>query len=264
MAKIHRSRVAAVGSEYDMQRLARVMLENGDWLPETEGPPLTLEALLAEVAHRAQWEAGESCGFLPRMICRTPYAQLISERCALKVERHPSGLMTALFTFDSWDVFQPEDWLALHQQCGRLPMFALHADEDFSREKGGVIYTGGAYYEDWDRMAETWLWLWRTYYAGKPPEEARDSLRRLDALLSQEWDQRAAELLESCRVHLHRVETSAAQVTAEALQEAQEQRDYPHLFAMQRALADARLWDVAHSARWQACLESDLAVCSPA
>ena len=47
MARLHRARVTAVGSEQDMYRMAYVMLENGDWLPEEdEGPTPTLEELL--------------------------------------------------------------------------------------------------------------------------------------------------------------------------------------------------------------------------
>ena len=36
MARLHRARVTAVGSEQDMYRMAYVMLENGDWLPEED------------------------------------------------------------------------------------------------------------------------------------------------------------------------------------------------------------------------------------
>ena len=53
MARLHRARVTAVGSEQDMYRMAYVMLENGDWLPEEdEGPTPTLEELLQTVSHK--------------------------------------------------------------------------------------------------------------------------------------------------------------------------------------------------------------------
>mgnify|MGYP000266695323 CR=1 FL=1 len=55
MARLHRARVTAVGSEQDMYRMAYVMLENGDWLPEEdEGPTPTLEELLQNIAGKAR------------------------------------------------------------------------------------------------------------------------------------------------------------------------------------------------------------------
>ena len=53
MARLHRARVTAVGSEQDMYRMAYVMLENGDWLPEEdEGPPPDFWHLFFEAADK--------------------------------------------------------------------------------------------------------------------------------------------------------------------------------------------------------------------
>lgn len=144
MGKLHRARVVAVGSQQDMLRMVRAMLDNGDWLHEEEeyAPPETLQRRLEQVARHARWEGGEFCGFLAEMISPNPYGELIPERSRFHVAEHPCGLWTALFTMDSEDAFQPEDWLKLHERSGRMPFFAIHADEDFALDKGGVIFTG--------------------------------------------------------------------------------------------------------------------------
>ena len=67
---------------------------------------------------------------------------------------HPRGFVDGAVHMDSEDAFQPEDWLKLHERSGRMPFFAIHADEDFALDKGGVIFTGGAYHEDWNLMGE--------------------------------------------------------------------------------------------------------------
>lgn len=261
MGKLHRARVAAVGSQQDMLRMTRAMLDNGDWLHEDEAyaSQETLEKRLEQVARHARWEGGELCGFLAEMISPTPYGELIPETCRLHVAEHPCGLWTALFSMDSEDAFQPEDWLKLHERSGRMPFFALHADEDFGLDKGGVIFTGGAYHEDWNLMGETWLWLQKQYYAGRSPEEIVQALKRLDAVLAREWDQDARTLLQSCLTHLESVASAAEGVTEQALSQAREARDFQRLFALQAALADGVLWDVERVARWHACLENALA-----
>ena len=84
MARLHRARVTAVGSEQDMYRMAYVMLENGDWLPEEdEGPTPTLEELLQTVTKRSHWEEGDDCGFLPGMIAPNPFGTLIPHTCRM-------------------------------------------------------------------------------------------------------------------------------------------------------------------------------------
>ena len=201
MGKLHRARVVAVGSQQDMLRMVRAMLDNGDWLHEEEeyAPPETLQRRLEQVARHARWEGGEFCGFLAEMISPNPYGELIPERSRFHVAEHPCGLWTALFAMDSEDAFQPEDWLKLHERSGRMPFFAIHADEDFALDKGGVIFTGGAYHEDWNLMGEIWLWLQRQYYAGRSPEEITQALKRLDTVLAREWDQDARTLCDSGR-----------------------------------------------------------------
>ena len=47
-------------------------------------------------------------------------------------------------------------------------------------------------------------------------------------------------------------------MTAPALAQAKESKDFQRLFALQAALADGVLWDIERVARWLACLESDL------
>ena len=131
MARLHRARVTAVGSEQDMYRMAYVMLENGDWLPEEdEGPTPTLEELLQTVTKRSHWEEGDNCGFLPGMIAPSPFGTLIPHTCRMEVRKHDCGLWTASFAYSSWDAFQSEDWLNLHRRCNRMPFFALHASEE--------------------------------------------------------------------------------------------------------------------------------------
>ena len=83
-------------------------------------------------------------------------------------------------------------------------------------------------------------------------------LARLDQLLNREWDQDAHTLLRSCLTYLEQVAASAGRVTAEALAAARESRNFAELFNMQRALADAELWETEHIALWRACLENAL------
>ena len=77
MGKLHRARVVAVGSQQDMLRMVRAMLDNGDWLHEEEeyAPPETLQRRLEQVARHARWEGGEFCGFLAEMIAMQSFAK---------------------------------------------------------------------------------------------------------------------------------------------------------------------------------------------
>lgn len=261
MASLHRARVVAVGSQQDMLRMVRAMLDNGDWLLEEEeyAPPETLAGRLEQLGRHARWEGGEACGFLAEMISPNPYGELLPDTCRLQVQEHPCGLWTASFAMDSEDAFQPEDWLKLHQRSARMPFFAIHAGEDFGLDKGGVIFTGGAYHEDWNLMGETWLWLQKQYYAGRSPEETVQALTRLDDVLAREWDQDARTLLRSCLDHLADVQAAAGEVTAPALDQTRTEKDFQRLFALQAALADGVLWDIERAARWRACLETALA-----
>ena len=97
MGKLHRARVVAVGSQQDMLRMVRTMLDNGDWLHEEEeyAPPETLQRRLEQVARHARWEGGEFCGFLAELISPNPYGELIPERSRFHVAEHPCGLWMA-------------------------------------------------------------------------------------------------------------------------------------------------------------------------
>ena len=87
VAKKYGARVVAVGSQQDMLRMVRAMLDNGDWLHEEEeyAPPETLQRRLEQVARHARWEGGEFCGFLAEMISPNPYGELIPERSRFHV-----------------------------------------------------------------------------------------------------------------------------------------------------------------------------------
>ena len=65
--------------------------------------------------------------------------------------------------------------------------------------------------------------------------------------------------MQSCLTHLEHVQSAAQAVTAPALAQAKESKDFQRLFALQAALADGVLWDIE---RWPAgapAWESDLA-----
>lgn len=258
MGSLHRIRVVAVGSEADMLRLNRTLLANGGWLHDPEDrPPYTLEELYAQVRQRAGWESGGSDAFLYSMVADTPYgeAEPGARYDMLQVD---GDLWAACFTYDSGARFQGEDWLQLHLRCDRLPLFVLHADQSFAGDKGYVMLTNGALRENWDRMAEGWLWLIDQYEEGLSPEEA---VRRLEevqrAMAREDWDQSVPELLESCMANLRAIEAEGA-VTAQRLAERLERQDYAGCFELQAALADALLWDTARNARHLAVLRQDL------
>ena len=135
-------------------------------------------------------------------------------------------------------------------------MLALRAGWDFARDKGLMIFTGGQAIENWDRMAECWLWLLHQYEYGYPPEEAVERLCKLEATLEREdFDLSIAQLLEACVENLQQL-GQAADVTAECLDAARKARDFQGLFEQEARLAECALWETEHSARWIACLES--------
>lgn len=258
MGRMHRTVVAAVGTQEDMIRLNRVMLENRDWLEEPDDrPPLTLEELHAQVLEKARWEMGEQAEFLYDMIAPSPYGDAIGERCFYDLSQAPCGLWVARFRYDSFERFQPEDWLCLHQKCDRLPMFALHADTEFALDKGMTLFSGGRAEDDWSLMAEIWLWLIDQYEVGLSPEEIVARLNALKkAMARDDWEQPIGELLASCRENLARV-AQGASVTAEELSDAENRRDYPLLYELQTRVAEGVLWDAERHARYLACLEAD-------
>ena len=259
MAKIHRIRVVAVGSEQDMLRMCRVMLSNNNNLDEDElGPVETLESRLREVREHAAWEAGPGAEFLAGMLTPEPYGELIPEKSRFQVQKQPCGLYTALFTCESTDVFQAEDWQRFHKDIGKTPLFAVHANEDFARDKGECILTNGEVYEDWEHMAECWLWVQKFYYNGHTPEEICGHLKQMLPVFREEWDEDIATLLQSCIDNLESVRAKGEAVTAEAIEAARAAKDYETLFELQRALADTLLWDTERICRWNACLQTTL------
>ena len=68
MGKLHRARVVAVGSQQDMLRMVRAMLDNGDWLHEEEeyALPETLQRRLEQVPGTPGGRAANSAAFWRR------------------------------------------------------------------------------------------------------------------------------------------------------------------------------------------------------
>ncbi len=260
MASLHRARVVAFGTEEDMTRLHRVMLENCDWLEAPEDrPPYSLEELSGQVHVHSSEEGGENCGFFYGMVAPVTYGEAEPSTCRLTVRETPCGLWTACFAYDGLTAFQPEDWLRLHQRCNRLPMLALHASWDFAREKGMTVFTGGRAEDCWDRMNETWLWLIQTYEWSYPPEEAVTRLMRLsETMAREECDMTVDELLDSCRRNLLAIaaDTADAAEIRERMASCRRERDYGGLFSLQCRVAETELWATEHNARWLACLDA--------
>lgn len=261
MSTLTRARICAVGSETDMIRLCRAMLDNCQWLEDAEEdcPELTLEELIAQVQHHAHMEGGDECGFFYGMLAEYPYGDALYDTCRLKIRKHATGLWTALFTYDSETAFQPEDWLRLHNQCRKVPMLALHADWDFGLEKGMKIIAGGRVLDDWERMGETWLWLMANYEVGYPPEEAIERLRKLRKTMEREdFDLTIGELLQSCidnleDLHAH---TAEPEMLAQLMEKCREERDFEGMFMIHCRIAETELWEIEHHNRWVACLEA--------
>lgn len=257
MASLHRSRVVAIGTEADMIRLNRALLKTQDWLEEPEdGPELTLEALYQQVHERAQFEGAQDSTFLYDMITSVPYGEASDESCRYVMRKEPCGLYTACFSYEGDTAFQPEDWLSLHKRCDRMPMLALRASWDFAQDKGMVIISGGRIHDNWDRMAEAWLWLLHHYEFGYPPEEAVERLAKLETTLEREdFDMSIDELLQSCIENLQYL-GDVSDISAESLAAAREQQDFAGLFEMIARVGETALWETEHNARWIACLEA--------
>lgn len=257
MPNLHRARVVAIGTEADMIRLNRALLNNLDALEEPEDSPApTLEELYHQVQHTAQYEGSQDSTFLYSMIAANPFGDAEDESCRYIMRKEPCGLYTACFAYEGETAFQAEDWLALHMQCGRLPMLALRASWDFALDKGMVIISGGHIHDNWDRMAESWLWLLHQYEFGYPPEEAVARLKKLEATLEREdFDMSIAELLESCVENLEYL-GNTSDITHESLLDARDQKDFALLFEMIARIGETALWETEHNARWIACLEA--------
>lgn len=254
MGNLYHARVAAVGNEGDMRRLCQAMLRNAGW---DDDMPASLDALTAAIRRHAAEEAGPDCGFLYEMIARRAYGDAEEDACRFAIRRDPCGLWVALFAYESATPFQPEDWLRLHVQCDRLPMLALRACDDFDRDKGLMVFSGGYVQEEWSHMEECWLWL-VTRYGESDPEEALRRLTRLQRLLEDEEDDLTVPaLLARCGRFLQSLHDRAdADAVQAQLTQAVQNRDYQTLFGLHCLIAQAALWEADQAPRWLACLKA--------
>lgn len=262
MAKLYRARVAAVGTEADMLRLNRALLDNLDIIDEEDEDedapaPRTLQETFEQLREYARCEGGQDDEFLYGMVTTMPYGDADEGSCRYTLQQHPCGLWTACFAYESSSTpFQSEDWQRLHLKCDRIPMLALRAGWDFGQDKGMLLITGGRVHDDWDRMAECWLWLMQHYEFGYPPEEAVERLRRLEETLEREdFDMSVEELLDSCIENLRQL-ADVEDITPEALQQAWRGRAFAELFTMMARICETALWETQHNDRWIACLEA--------
>lgn len=261
MANLNRARVCTLGTQEDMIRLCRTLLDNCQWFdePEDNQSTLTLEQLTALIAKQARLEGTDASTFCYPMVTAHPYGDAITSTCRLSIRKHPSGLYLALFSYDSETAFQPEDWVNLHRQVKMLPMMALYANDDFGLEKGKKIFVGGRVGDDWDRMGEVFLFLIAGYEEGYPPEEAVARLRKLRKTLEREdFDMSIGALLGSCIDNLAELEDSTCDIPAvtEAMQQMRAEKDYEGLFNLYLTLIEAELWDIQHVDRHLACLQT--------
>ena len=261
MPTINRARICTLGTQEDMIRLCRTLLDNCQWFdePEDDKPDLTLEQLTALIAKHARLEGGDESTFCYPMVSAHPYGDAMSATCRMTIRRHPTGLYLALFAYDSETPFQHEDWLALHRQVKLLPMMALYANDDFGLEKGMKIFAGGRVGDDWDRMGETFLYLIAGYEEGYPPEESVSRLRKLRRTLEKEdFDLSIGALLRSCMENLTELneDVSDPEALLADMQQLRQEKDYESLFHLYLRLIEAELWDIQHVDRHLACLEA--------
>jgi len=261
MSTLNRARVCTLGTQEDMIRLCRLMLDHCQWFDEEEAdkPDLTLEQLLTLIGKFSRQEGSEDCGFYYPMITAHPYGDAVASTCRLEIRRHSTGLYLALFSYDSETPFQHEDWLALHREIKMLPMMALYANDDFGLEKGMKLFVGGRVGDDWDRMGEAFLYLIANYEEGYPPEEAVSRLRKLRKTLEREdFDLSIGGLLRSCMENLESLDedVSDAEALAADMQTFRQEKDFESLFHLYMRLIEAELWDIQHVDRHLACLEA--------
>lgn len=255
------ARICTIGTQEDMIRLCRALLDNCQWFdePEKQQGDLTLDQLLALVEDHARLEGSRESGFCYAMVAPHPDGSAVASTCRLSIRKHPTGLYLALFCYDSENLFQHEDWLSLHRQVKMLPMLALYANDDFGLEKGVKTFVGGRAGDEWDRMGEVFFFLIARYEEGYPPEEAVARLMKLrETLEREEFDLTMGELLARCISHLTELDAQtcdAAALTA-AMQQMRAEKDYDGLFRLYLLLIEAELWDVEHVDRHLACLQS--------
>ena len=261
MSTINRARVCTLGTQEDMIRLCRTLLDNCQWFdePEDDKPNLTLDQLTALIAKHARLEGSDESTFCYPMVSAHPYGDAVGSTCRLTIRKHPAGLYLALFAYDSETPFQPEDWLDLHRQVKLLPMMALYANDDFGLEKGMKIFAGGRVGDDWDRMGEAFMYLIAGYEEGYPPQEAVARLRKLRKTLEREdFDLTIGGILRGCMENLTALQEDTADsvaLTAD-MQQLRAEKDYESLFHLYLRLIEAELWDIQHVDRHLACIEA--------
>ena len=261
MANLNRARVCTLGTQEDMIRLCRTLLDNCQWFdePEDDTPSLTLEQLTALIAKHARLEGTDESSFYYPMVSAHPYGDAITATCRLTIRRHPTGLYLALFAYDSETPFQPEDWVTLHREIKLLPMMALYANDDFGLEKGAKLFIGGRIGDDWDRMGEAFLYLIAGYEEGYPPDEAVARLRKLRKTLDKEdFDMSIGALLGSCIDNLAELDSDLADSEAlmADMHRMRQEKDFEGLFNLYLRLIEAELWDIQHVDRHLACLQA--------
>ena len=261
MANLNRARVCILGTQEDMIRLCRLLLDNCQWFdePEDDKPDLTLEELMALIAKHARLDGSDESTFTYPMVGLHPYGDAVASSCRLNIRRHPCGLYLALFAYDSETPFQHEDWLNLHRQMKMLPMMALYANDDFGLEKGMKIFAGGRVGDDWDRMGEAFLFLIANYEEGFPPDEAVARLRKLRKTLEREdFDLTIGGILQGCIENLVSLQEDVSDPEAlmSDMQTFRQEKDYESLFNLYLRLIEAELWDIQHVDRHLACLEA--------
>lgn len=261
MATLNRARVCTLGTQEDMIRLCRTLLDNCQWFdePEDDKPGLSLEQLTVLIAKHARLEGTGESTFCYPMVTVRPYGDAITSTCRLSIRKHPCGLYLALFAYDSETPFQHEDWLNLHRQLKLLPMLALYANNDFGLEKGMKIFAGGRVGDDWDRMGEAFMYLIAGYEEGYPPEESVARLRKLRKTLEREdFDLTIGGILRGCIENLTELEADVSDVEALSadMQRFRQEKDYESLFQLYLRLIESELWDIQHVDRHLACLEA--------
>lgn len=261
MSATNRARVCTLGTQEDMVRLCRTLLDNCQWFdePEDDKPDLTLEELMALIAKHARLDGSDESTFTYPMVGLRPYGDAVASTCRLNIRRHPCGLYLALFAYDSETPFQHEDWLNLHRQMKMLPMMAIYANDDFGLEKGMKIFAGGRVGDDWDRMGEAFLFLIANYEEGFPPDEAVARLRKLRKTLEREdFDLTIGGILRGCIENLESLQEDVSDLEALAadMQTFRQEKDYESLFHLYLRLIEAELWEIQHVDRHLACLEA--------
>ena len=260
MAALYRQRIAVIGSEQDMLRLAEMLLDNAGYLDVPEDrPPYTLSQLEDQICRMTREDGDANDTFLYTMVSRHRYGDAIEGTCRLQITAHPCGLYTALFRYDSTDPFQVHEWLDLHKRCGCPLMVIQRASSDFSLDKGEVLISNGKVMDNWDTMCECWFWLIDQYGCGLPPEEALEELKVLGKIMErEEYDMDIPNLLRSCRLNLESLSVSVQDQEAlkQAIQAAISRQDYIRLCDYQYMVAESVLWETEHNAKWFATLDT--------